>query len=300
MHEDPQRPGQIADAQEGNETVADDARTTDVSGNIAPDPQDPQSATDLVSEGVRLVALATEAGLTLRLLGGVAVRLISPSAGQPPLARSYGDLDFALPRKEGRAIRDALEHAGYTGERRFNALHGDKRLLYVDEVNARKLDIFLGVFRMCHALDLEGRLLPGLQTLTPSDLLLTKLQIVQLNQKDAQDTLALLADHALADHALADHAEANHVGDVIDVGYLAQLCGHDWGWYTTVTDNLDRVAQIGAKLGPSEAIARATERITQLRDALERAPKSLSWRARATVGKRMIWYEEPEEIRQER
>lgn len=274
--------------------MPDNARTTDMSGNAAPDPQSPQTEADIVSEGARLVDLATAAGLTMRLLGGVAVRLISPSAAQPPLARSYGDLDFALARKDGRAIRDVLEHAGYTGERRFNALHGDKRLLYVDEARDRKLDIFLGAFRMCHMLDLEGRLLPGLRTLTPSDLLLTKLQIVQLNNKDAQDALAILADHALA-----DHAEPGQAGDVIDVGYVATLCGHDWGWYTTVTDNLTRVAQIGAGLGPSEAVARATERVTEMRSALEQAPKSLSWRMRSAVGRKVAWYEEPEEIRQE-
>lgn len=274
--------------------MPDNARTTDMGGNAAPDPQSLQTEADIVSEGARLVDLATAAGLTVRLLGGVAVRLISPSASQPPLARGYGDLDFALSRKDGRAIRDVLERAGYTSERRFNALHGDKRLLYVDEARDRKLDIFLGAFRMCHTLDLEGRLLPGLRTLTPSDLLLTKLQIVQLNNKDARDALAILADHALA-----DRAEPGHEGDVIDLGYLTSLCGHDWGWYTTVTDNLARVRQIGDELGPSAAVARATERITELRAALEQAPKSLSWRMRSAVGRKMVWYEEPEEIRQE-
>jgi hypothetical protein len=274
--------------------VPDNARTTDTSGNDAPDPQSQQTEADIISEGARLVDLATAAGLTMRLLGGVAVRLISPSAAQPPLARTYGDLDFALARKDGRAIRDVLERAGYTGERRFNALHGDKRLLYVDEARDRKLDIFLGAFRMCHTLDLEGRLLPRLRTLTPSDLLLTKLQIVQLNNKDARDALAILADHTLA-----DHTEPGHEGDVIDLGYLTNLCGHDWGWYTTVTDNLTRVAQIAAGLGPSEAVARATGRITELRSALEQAPKSLSWRMRSAVGRKVAWYEEPEEIRQE-
>ena len=274
--------------------MPDNARTTDMGGNAAPDPQSLQTEADIVSEGARLVDLATAAGLTMRLLGGVAVRLISPSAAQPPLARGYGDLDFALSRKDGRAIRDVLERAGYTGERRFNALHGDKRLMYVDEARDRKLDIFLGAFRMCHTLDLEGRLLPGLRTLTPSDLLLTKLQIVQLNNKDARDALAILADHALA-----DHAEPGQAGDVIDVGYMTALCGHDWGWYTTVTDNLTRVAQIAAGLGPSEAVARATGRITELRAALEHAPKSLSWRMRSAVGRKVAWYEEPEEIRQE-
>lgn len=270
--------------------MPDNVRTTDMSGDHSP--ATPTQA-DIVSEGARLVELATVAGVTLRLLGGVAVRLISPSAGQPPLARAYGDLDFAAPRRESRAIRELLERAGYVGERHFNALHGDKRLLYVDEARGRKVDVFLGAFRMCHTLDLDARLLPGLQTLTPSDLLLTKLQIVQLNAKDAQDALAILADHALA-----DHTATGHEGEVIDVAYIADLCSHDWGWYTTVMDNLTRVEQAGGELGASEAITRAMQRIVELRAALEQSPKTLSWRMRAAVGRRVSWYEEPEEIRQ--
>ncbi|HEU4784241.1 MAG TPA: hypothetical protein VFS83_12950 [Ktedonobacterales bacterium] len=270
--------------------MPDNASTTDMSGDS---PLDTPTQSDIILEGARLVDLATTAGLSLRLLGGVAVRMICPSAGLPPLARTYGDLDFAAPRREGRAMREVLERAGYTGERHFNALHGDKRLLYVDESRGRKVDVFLGAFRMCHTLDLEARLKPGIRTLTPSDLLLTKLQIVQLNAKDAQDTLALLADHELS-----NHAETGHEDDVIDIVYIAELCAHDWGWYTTVSDNLTRVEQVGGELGSSDAIARSIQRITRLRSALEQAPKSLSWRMRAAVGRRVAWFEEPEEIRQ--
>lgn len=270
--------------------MPDNARTTEMSDEP---PTEAPTQADIVSEGKRVVDLATAAGLTLRLLGGVAVRLTCPSAGEPPLARSYGDLDFAAQRREGRALRDLLEKAGYTPERHFNALHGDKRLLYVDEPRERKVDVFLGAFRMCHTLDLEARLSLSAWTLAPADLLLTKLQIVQLNTKDAQDALAILADHELA-----EYVNATHAGDVIDVGYIATLCGHDWGWYTTVSDNLTQVEQVGGELPPSDAIARATQRIATLRNTLEQTSKSLSWRMRSAVGRRVQWYEEPEEIRQ--
>src|SRR5690242_16059024 len=139
---------------------------------------------DIVAEAERLVGLAASAGLTTRLLGGVAVRVRCPSAQQPPFARSYGDLDLAAPRKDGRGLRGVLEAAGYTADRHFNALHGDRRLIYVETAHNRHIDIFLGAFRMCHVLELEDRLALDAQTLTPADLLLTKLQVVQLNAKD--------------------------------------------------------------------------------------------------------------------
>ena len=245
---------------------------------------------DIVAEGTRLVSLAATAGLTARLLGGVAVRLRCPSAQQPPLARSYGDLDLAAPRKDGRGLRSVLDAAGYIADRHFNALHGDRRLIYVDTAHNRHIDIFLGAFRMCHVLELEDRLTLDAQTLTPADLLLTKLQVVQLNAKDVLDALALLHDFELT----AGSGVATD--QVIDGAYIADLCAHDWGWYTTVTDNLEKVMAIGSELIGAETIEVVAYRVNALRAALEAEPKSMKWNLRAAVGRRMQWYEEPEEV----
>lgn len=269
--------------------MSENGRPTNTSGQT---PSEVLTEPDIVSEAARLVEVAAAAGLTIRVLGGVAVRLICPSAGQPPLVRTYGDLDFAVSRREARGVRGMLERSGYTPERHFNALHGDKRLLYVDTTQGRKVDIFVGMFRMCHTLDLENRLSLATQTLSPADLLLTKLQIVQFTAKDAQDCLAILADHDVANGASASQA-----GAIIDIAYIAALCAKDWGWYTTVMDNLTRVEQTGGELASSEAVSRAVQRLKALREAVEQTPKTFAWRARAAVGRRVQWYEEPEEIR---
>jgi hypothetical protein len=245
---------------------------------------------NIVAEGERLVSLAASAGLTARLLGGVAVRVRCPSAQLPPFARSYGDLDLAAPRKDGRGLRGVLEVAGYTADRHFNALHGDRRLIYVDTTHNRHIDIFLGAFRMCHVLELEDRLALDAQTLTPADLLLTKLQVVQLNAKDVLDALALLHDFELTTNA------GVATDQVIDGAYIADLCAHDWGWYTTVSDNLEKITTIGRELTGANVMEVAAKRINALRTALEAAPKSMKWNLRAAVGRRVQWYEEPEEV----
>ncbi|OLT19459.1 hypothetical protein BJF78_10825 [Pseudonocardia sp. CNS-139] len=84
--------------------------------------------------------------------------------------------------------------------------------------------------------------------------------------------------------------------DVIDLARLEAVCGRDWGWYTTVTDNLPRVLALAEELLPRPAAARVAERITSVTDVLAACPKPLRWRARAKVGRRMPWYELPEEI----
>ncbi len=251
---------------------------------------DSSTREDIVAEGERLVSLAASAGLTARLLGGVAVRVRCPSAQQPPLARSYGDLDLAAPRKDGRGLRGMLEAAGYTADRHFNALHGDRRLIYVDTARNRHIDIFLGAFRMCHVLELEDRLTLDKQTLTPADLLLTKLQVVQLNAKDVSDALALLHDFELTT------SPGVATDQVIDGAYIAGLCARDWGWYTTVGDNLEKVTAIGREIAGAEIVDVAAQRIAALRAVMEAAPKTMKWNLRATVGRRVQWYEEPEEV----
>ncbi len=270
--------------------MTESAQTPNAQGRLV-------TAADILDEGTRLTTLSEATGLTLRLLGGVAVRHQCPSASQPPLARIYGDLDFAAPRRSGRLVTQVFEAAGYEADRRFNAMHGDKRLIFVDATRERKIDVFLGVFQMCHVLELDDRL--GLEqvTLPIADLVLTKMQIVELNTKDALDALALFIDHPVA--SSRDHREiaAHAQGAPIDGDYIAALCGSDWGWFTTVTDNLYKITSIGIDTLAPTAFETVSTRIRELRALIEAAPKSMKWKLRARVGKRVQWYEEPEEVR---
>jgi hypothetical protein len=241
----------------------------------------------VVEEGMRLADAAAAGGLDMKLMGGVAVALTCPDAIRDSgLARQYKDLDFAAPRQQSRAVQHLLTEEGYEPNQRFNALHGSTRLLFYDPEHGRQLDVFLGTFNMCHRLDLESRLGFSGRTLPPSDLLLLKLQVVRLNEKDLVDALALLLQHEPG-------PEEGSSG--ISVTYLSRLCGNDWGWYTTLTDNLETVRGFaGSRLGPAAA-ERVRDRVARLLRALEDAPKSPGWRLRARVGRRLRWYELPEE-----
>ena len=242
------------------------------------------------AEAQRVIARLQEQGLILRLLGGVAIRLRCLSAGHRALDRRYADLDFVAHKKQAKAISDVLVDNGYTPDRRFNALHGEKRLLFFDEMHKRQVDIFLSVFEMCHKLSLDERLELHPLTLSPADLLLTKLQIVQLNTKDIQDTLALLLDFRPVEFS-------QRPGEELDVSIIAQLCAQDWGWFTTVNDTLDRLIKEAADfLEPGEAEQVSRHRV-MIKQSLANNSKSVGWRLRAVVGRRLAWYELPEEVR---
>jgi hypothetical protein len=144
--------------------------------------------------------------------------------------------------------------------------------------------VLVGAFQMCHRLDL-GRDLPasGL-TIHPADLLLTKLQIVQIEEKDLLDAVALLLDLP------TDGAPAG-----IEAARFAAPLAGDWGFYHTVERNLPKVAECAhARLGGDQAQAVAAS-VDRLRQAMEAAPKSMRWKMRARVGEKVTWYELPEE-----
>ena len=242
---------------------------------------------DIAAEARRLLEAASREQVTIRLIGGVAIALLAQGPIPEPLRRSYGDIDLVTRREDVPRLRALLEGLGYTANRRFNSLHGAHRLLYYDEVNARQLDIFVSAFKMCHELDLNGRLQLAPQTLAPADLLLTKLQIVEINRKDLLDAITLLHKCPVTEQAQPG---------AIDLARLAEVAGKDWGWYTTLTDNLARIPPVVAETLEGTDAALIVQRVEAIRAALEQAPKSLGWKMRAGIGRRVQWYELPEEV----
>ena len=219
-------------------------------------------------------------------MGGAAVNLHSPSARRPPLKRKYGDLDFVAPSRQQQAVQKLFESLGYQGDRRFNTLNGHQRLLYLDSVNGRQIDIFIDRMKMCHVIELANRLGHVGPALTPADLLLSKLQVFEVNMKDLVDTTALLLDHPIADHD----------DDAINAAYLARLTSDDWGLHRTLQLNTARVRDAAHALEVDAG--QVNRRLDELWARIDAQPKSLKWKLRARVGDRVSWYELPEEVRQ--
>src|SRR3979411_359482 len=114
-------------------------------------------AADVIAEGERIAAAARAARVPVKLVGGAAVNLHSASARQPPLKRKYGDLDFVAPSKQRAQVQKLFDALGYQGDLRFNTLNGHQRLLYLDGVNGRQIDIFIDRMRLFHVIALGDR-----------------------------------------------------------------------------------------------------------------------------------------------
>jgi hypothetical protein len=244
--------------------------------------------TNVLSEAERLARAATERDVPLRLLGGAAIRLRAKADVPSCFERSYGDIDFVTGKGGSKKVGDFFRQAGYAPNVRFNALNSKERLLFLDEANDRQIDVFVGAFRMSHEIPLEGRIEVDDLTIPLAELLLTKLQVYELNEKDVRDTLALLRDHDVADSD----------GDTINGARVARLCANDWGLWRTITANLDTCRSHTDRYeldgGDRERIE---SRASKLLERIEAADKSRAWRLRAKIGERKRWYEVPEEPR---
>src|ERR671917_599070 len=242
---------------------------------------------DIVEEALRVAEEADREGLALRLLGGVAIKLRAKDGLHPAFEREYADLDWIIPKGTSPAAQKFFEAMGYTPQVRFNAMYGQERLLFFDEQHDRQVDVLVGTFRMSHEIPFGKRLALEPMTVPLAELLLTKLQIVELNEKDVRDALALLHDHPVGEED----------GDAINGAHVGRLCAADWGLWRTFTANLD---DLGGHLDrydlPDESKEPIPNRIGGLQERIEREPKTFGWKMRSKIGERKRWYELPEEV----
>ncbi len=238
-------------------------------------------------EAKRVIDAARGQGVHLRLIGGLAVKLHCPSAEHRELSRTYGDLDCVGYRSQREKISRLLEDLGYEPNRRFNALQGHRRLLFDNPQLGFDVDVFLDIFPMCHQLNFLHRLELDEYTVPVADLFLSKLQVVELNEKDVKDTYALIEDHEIGE---TDDRE------VIDSRRIARLCGDDWGWYKTITMNIEKVVALADDYLAGEEKELVTGRLRRLHQIIEQAPKSMKWKMRARVGEKVRWYDLPEDV----
>ncbi|MGH2406905.1 MAG: nucleotidyltransferase domain-containing protein [Candidatus Limnocylindrales bacterium] len=254
---------------------------------------------DPLAEALRIVALADERRLLVRLMGGLAFHAQAP-AWTARVSRADRDIDLATRGRDRKALAALLEAEGYTPDTHFNTLFGHKQLYFVDQARRRPVDVLVDAFEMCHRFELAGRLPATYPTLPLAELLLSKLQVVKINRKDVLDALILLAEHPLGRE---DGAGESGGVAVINTGRIVELTSKDWGWWRTVTGNIDKLADfLATELREGELDCGRPLRfdpaaqVVALRAAIDAAPKSSRWKLRSTVGDRVGWYMEPEEV----
>jgi hypothetical protein len=256
----------------------------DSESDIVGTPADPLVEARQLAEG------ALQSGIPLRLLGGLAVRVLCPDFS--PRLRRDQDIDFGCLSKGRQKVAAYFEEAGCEPDRRFNSLNGDRQM-YFSAPSGRPIDVMVDRLSMCHTLDFRPSFATLPLTLDVVDLLLTKLQIVELNEKDVRDILQLLSAFPLTGDSPGEGVPE------IDRGRFCRVLGADWGWWRTVTDNLNKLPLLVSDdpdLVPDSAPHDALRNAARLAEIADATPKSMQWKIRSRVGDRVRWYELPEEV----
>ncbi len=248
---------------------------------------DPVPNADIVVEADRLLGAAVEADVPVRLVGGLAVRAHLPAGTDPVITREYKDIDLVTLKGRGRAVSAFMAEQGYEADRVFNTTNGHRRLLYYDVPHQRQVDVFVGAFEMCHSIPITERIAVHPTAVPLAELMLTKMQIIELNAKDQSDIITMLYHH--------DVGESDD--GVINGTRVAELCASDWGLWRTTKMNVERTRQALAGDGTASDVGSvARPRLEALWERIEAHPKSGRWKMRNRVGDKVRWYEEPEEV----
>ena len=237
-------------------------------------------------EAVALVAEAAARGQVLRLVGSTGIRLHCPpaAAALDRLGRPAKDIDLVCRHEDRKGLRRLLEDRGWRVDRDLLVAMEGRRYAFSHPERGLELDVFVDRMEFCHTIELRDRLAARELTVPVEDLLLQKLQIVRQTVTDRMDAAALLATHPVG--------ESGDPGEAIDPAYVAGLLARDWGFHHTATANLAALRDDPAGNGSSGTVR---GRVDALLGAIEAAPKSVRWRARARVGERMQWWQDVDE-----
>lgn len=243
----------------------------------------------LHDEAIHIVEEGSRRGLLLRASGGIAYYL---HAHDRDLFHRLGrdavnDVDLVGVSRERNDYKQLFKDLGYEVDWDLLVAGEGKRFLFQHVSDPRvEVDLFIDRLDMCHRIELRDRLSIQEQTISLVDLLLQKLQIVELNEKDMVDVVVLLAEH-----------EVDGEGpEAIDAAYAAGVLGDDWGFYYTTKQNLDAIRGYAATAAlPDDRREAVARRLDELEGAIEQAPKSRRWRMRARIGPKRKWYQDVED-----
>jgi hypothetical protein len=243
----------------------------------------------LNAEARRILNQANTAQTNLRLTGSLGVQLRCPRFGHlAHLGRDFRDLDFVAYKREGRRLRELLSELGYAEDREVAVVSEGARAIFKHGESRIHLDVFFDRLDFCHLIPLLGRLEVDQATLPLAELLLGKLQIVKINEKDLLDAMVLLLEHPLVEDDSA-----------ISLARIARLAAEDWGLFRTATMNLAKIDRLvrGHDSLSAEARSDLLGRIESLNARLRDEPKPLAWRMRAKLGDRVKWYKDVDEVK---
>jgi hypothetical protein len=252
--------------------------------------QDRSEREKFENELKNILKASDESGILLRVIGSLAFQMHCPQFGylQAAMGRAYTDIDFGAYSKQTKQITEMMGRLGYVDNREVFIASEGERAIFDKPGTGLHVDVFYEKLDFCHAIYWKDRLEVDSPTIPLTELLLEKMQIVQINEKDVIDTIMLLLEHPLGDMDK----------ETINIKRAAELCANDWGLWRTTTMNLGKVKQLahGYSQLADEQKTKVEAQVDLALARLNNEPKSLAWRIRDRVGDRVKWYKDVDEV----
>lgn len=238
----------------------------------------------------KIMDKANESNATMRVIGSIAFRIKCPDYKYMEYEnkRYLTDIDFVAYGNDIIKIQDLFFDMGWSENQNVLRLFGDKRRIFYHPDKSIHSDIFLDKLRFCHEIDFRNRLEIDYPTISLTDLLLEKLQIVKINRKDLVDTMILLSQHSVS--------KRGNDSKKINGNYVAKLCAKDWGWWKTTTMNIEKTHQFSEDCLKKKDAQNVQEKLDILSQLIEEHPKGIKWKIRSKIGEKAKWYREVEEV----
>lgn len=238
---------------------------------------------------LKLSGAALEKQIPLKLLGATAFIYRCPKHRDLywKFSRRLTDVDvMTYSSINSEDVDGLLNDLGFEKQQNY-IWHASTRDLFING-DGLLIDVFRDKLEFCHTVNFKNRLDTDLPTIPLEEMMLQKLQIMEINDKDFKDLCILLMEYEIGDGA----------SDKIDGSFLASLFSKNWGFYYTATNNLKKLKEYLVEIPLITEDDRRTVRrkVDQLLDLIEAAPKSLAWKMRSTIGTRLRWYKEVEDI----
>ena len=240
---------------------------------------------EFIDNAVKIVEEARKRDIVLRIIGAIALKLHCPKH-KYIITRELSDIDLVGYSKQKSKHEKLLAELGFQKRPQSLVTAYSARDIYFDPEGGLIVDIFLDELRMCHTVNFRGRLELDYPTISLADILLSKMQIVELTEKDVHDMFILLREHDIGDNEY----------ETINCNYITDILSKDWGFYHTVTTNLKKVKNLLSEYKELTEEDRndISAKIDKILDAIEKKPKSFRWKARAKIGTAKKWYRDIE------
>ncbi len=248
------------------------------------------NAQEFIDEARKIINKAQERGVSLKLIGALAFNLHCPEFNHihQKWGRVFTDTDFVSRAEYGPILLEVYRELGYRDDEMITTLYGSTRMVFDNPETGFHSDIFYDKLDFCHELPLRDRLDVDELTIPLAELFLEKMQIVQINEKDLIDTMMLVREHAIGESD----------AETINGPVIGRILAADWGFWRTVTMNMEKTETLLEQIDLFESadVAIIRERMAQIREYIDDAPKPLAWKMRSKIGDRVKWYKDVDEL----